>query len=164
MTKQAYENELAQAFDGDPWHGGATWPLLEELSAEEAAGHPLRESHSIWEIVLHMTAWIREVTRRLDGGEPTLPEEGDWPPVGSVNEQRWREARGRLLRAHDGLLKQLRIMEADRLDTPVGEHGIGLGHKDQFELEHGPSVEYMRKIKRQFDPHGILNPGKIFEL
>ena len=38
------------------------------------------------------------------------------------------------------------------------------GHKDQFGLEHGASVEYMRKIKRQFDPHGILNPGKIFDL
>ena len=48
--------------------------------------------------------------------------------------------------------------------TISGEHGIGLGHKDQFEREHGPSVEYMRKIKRQFDPHGILNPGKIFDL
>ncbi|MCP4686042.1 MAG: FAD-binding oxidoreductase [bacterium] len=48
--------------------------------------------------------------------------------------------------------------------TVSGEHGIGLGHKDQFELEHGASVELMRKIKRQFDPHGILNPGKIFDL
>ncbi len=48
--------------------------------------------------------------------------------------------------------------------TVSGEHGIGLGHKDQFELEHGPSVELMRKIKRQFDPQGILNPGKIFDL
>jgi len=48
--------------------------------------------------------------------------------------------------------------------TVSGEHGIGLGHKDQFALEHGASVELMRKIKRQFDPHGILNPGKIFDL
>lgn len=48
--------------------------------------------------------------------------------------------------------------------TISGEHGIGLGHKDLFELEHGRSVEMMRKIKRQFDPRGILNPGKIFDL
>jgi len=48
--------------------------------------------------------------------------------------------------------------------TISGEHGIGLGHKDLFEKEHGPAVDLMRQIKRQFDPHGILNPGKIFDL
>ncbi len=47
--------------------------------------------------------------------------------------------------------------------TVSGEHGIGLGHKDLFSLEHGQSVELMRRIKKQFDPHGILNPGKIFD-
>ncbi len=48
--------------------------------------------------------------------------------------------------------------------TISGEHGIGLGHKALIELEHGHSVELMKKIKRQFDPHGILNPGKIFDI
>lgn len=48
--------------------------------------------------------------------------------------------------------------------TISGEHGIGLGHKNLFELEHGRSVELMRRIKRQFDPHHILNPGKIFDM
>jgi len=48
--------------------------------------------------------------------------------------------------------------------TISGEHGIGLGHKDVFGQEHGRAVELMRKIKRQFDPHGIMNPGKIFDL
>ena len=47
--------------------------------------------------------------------------------------------------------------------TVSGEHGIGLGHKDLFGLEHGQSVALMRQLKRQFDPHGILNPGKIFD-
>lgn len=47
--------------------------------------------------------------------------------------------------------------------TISGEHGIGLGHKDQFALEHGRAVELMRAIKKQFDPANILNPGKIFD-
>jgi D-lactate dehydrogenase (cytochrome) len=48
--------------------------------------------------------------------------------------------------------------------TISGEHGIGLGHKNLFEREHGLSVGYMRRIKQQFDPSNILNPGKIFDL
>ncbi|MCX6833873.1 MAG: hypothetical protein NTW07_01870, partial [candidate division Zixibacteria bacterium] len=48
--------------------------------------------------------------------------------------------------------------------TISGEHGIGLGHKDLFSREHGDAVELMRRIKRQFDPHNILNPGKIFDV
>ncbi len=48
--------------------------------------------------------------------------------------------------------------------TISGEHGIGLGHKDLFDREHGSAVDLMRKIKQQFDPQGILNPGKIFDL
>jgi FAD/FMN-containing dehydrogenase len=44
------------------------------------------------------------------------------------------------------------------------EHGIGL-LKREF-LHHSVSDEAlltMRELKRSFDPHGILNPGKIFE-
>ncbi|MEA3297113.1 MAG: FAD-linked oxidase C-terminal domain-containing protein, partial [candidate division Zixibacteria bacterium] len=48
--------------------------------------------------------------------------------------------------------------------TISGEHGIGLGHKNLFDLEHGPTVELMRRIKQQFDPDNILNPGKIFDM
>ncbi len=47
--------------------------------------------------------------------------------------------------------------------TISGEHGVGLGHKDLFGLEHGSAVELMRKIKKQCDPFNILNPGKIFD-
>ncbi len=47
--------------------------------------------------------------------------------------------------------------------TISGEHGIGLGHKEQFGMEAGASLHLMRAIKNQFDPHGILNPGKIFD-
>jgi D-lactate dehydrogenase (cytochrome) len=48
--------------------------------------------------------------------------------------------------------------------TVSGEHGIGIGHKPHFLLEHTRSVELMRKIKMQFDPDGIMNPGKVFDV
>jgi glycolate oxidase len=45
----------------------------------------------------------------------------------------------------------------------TGEHGIGATRKEFLELAlGGPQVAMMRGIKDVFDPHGILNPGKVF--
>lgn len=45
------------------------------------------------------------------------------------------------------------------------EHGVGLTKKAYLEFTRTSSeIELMKKIKRQFDPDGILNPGKIFDL
>ena len=45
--------------------------------------------------------------------------------------------------------------------TLSGEHGIGMVKRDFVELEIDPvTLELMQGIKRQFDPKGILNPGK----
>jgi glycolate oxidase len=45
-----------------------------------------------------------------------------------------------------------------------GEHGIGTEKKAYVaELEDPVKLDLMRRIKAAFDPHGILNPGTIFE-
>jgi D-lactate dehydrogenase (cytochrome) len=46
--------------------------------------------------------------------------------------------------------------------TCSGEHGIGLGKIDELATEHGDLLPLMRGIKRVLDPHGIMNPGKVF--
>jgi glycolate oxidase len=44
-----------------------------------------------------------------------------------------------------------------------GEHGIGYTKAPYLGIELSPDViALMRRIKHAFDPHGILNPGKIF--
>lgn len=45
-----------------------------------------------------------------------------------------------------------------------GEHGIGLEKQKFMRRTQDPIfIDLMRQIKRIFDPHGILNPGKIWE-
>jgi D-lactate dehydrogenase len=47
--------------------------------------------------------------------------------------------------------------------TLSGEHGVGIAKRAFVEREiEAPVLALMRDIKRQFDPAGILNPGKGF--
>ena len=44
-----------------------------------------------------------------------------------------------------------------------GEHGIGFAKAPFLSIELSPEViALMKRVKHAFDPHGILNPGKIF--
>lgn len=72
------------------------------------------------------------------------------------NENEWKKA----IEVNDEIIKKTISLGG----TISGEHGIGLGHKNLFDLEHGLAVNYMKKIKKQFDPQNILNPGKIFDI
>jgi FAD/FMN-containing dehydrogenase len=44
------------------------------------------------------------------------------------------------------------------------EHGIGAmkTHAIQYSKS-GVAIDLMRRIKQVFDPHGIMNPGKVLE-
>jgi D-lactate dehydrogenase (cytochrome) len=57
------------------------------------------------------------------------------------------------------LVKRALAMEG----TCSGEHGIGQQKRDYMGLEHSVgALNIMRGIKRQMDPKGIMNPGKMF--
>ena len=62
----------------------------------------------------------------------------------------------------DELVASLVADALARGGTCTGEHGVGLGKLGALELEHPDLVPLMRAIKLVFDPHGIMNPGKIF--
>ncbi len=47
--------------------------------------------------------------------------------------------------------------------TISGEHGLGFAKKDYLPIaDSAGKIELMKRIKRAFDPNGIMNPGKIF--
>lgn len=49
--------------------------------------------------------------------------------------------------------------------TITGEHGVGLAKKPFLADALGPiAMGVLRQVKASFDPEGILNPGKIFDL
>ena len=68
--RTALIRQLAATHDGEPWYGSSRMSLLKGLRYTEAAAQPVPGGHSIWALVLHMTAWTNEVRRRVNGQPP----------------------------------------------------------------------------------------------
>ena len=74
---EALRYDLHQIYDGAPWHSASIKSLLDGIDAHTAALRPVPRAHTIWELVLHMTSWTREVTSRVGGADAKDPV--DWP-------------------------------------------------------------------------------------
>lgn len=48
--------------------------------------------------------------------------------------------------------------------STTGEHGVGLARTPYMAREHGEGLHWMAEVKKAMDPHGIMNPGKIWPL
>ena len=75
--RERISDQFYRAFEGEAWHGPAVLTLLEGVTAEQAAAHPVAGAHSIWELVLHIEAWERACSRRLAGDRAQLTTEED---------------------------------------------------------------------------------------
>jgi heme-degrading monooxygenase HmoA len=115
----ALADEIHRIGAGDAWHGPSLLELLGDVSAQQAAAHPLSAGHSIWELVLHIAAWIDVGRRRLEGKAVEEPEEGDYPPVGAPTEERWAAAQVALRSGHERLRETVARLSADDLDSPT---------------------------------------------
>jgi hypothetical protein len=148
--------ELETIYSGPAWHGPALAELLSEVSAVQAARR-LDGTHSIWELVHHITAWHSIVSRRLAGERLVeIPDEQNFPPVGSATEGSWKESRERLARSHQELMEAVANFPDQRIDETVRgkdysyQHmilGIG-GHT----LYHAGQVALIKKASSSEKP------------
>lgn len=61
--------------------------------------------------------------------------------------------------------KQVAALVAEFDGSISAEHGIGLLKKDYLGYSRSPvEIALMQQIKRVFDPHGIMNPGKLVDM
>jgi len=111
----------SRVMEGEPWHAGNIAALLADVTAEEAAARPIPGAHSIWQLVLHMTAWVDEVRARVAGAPAGNPAVGDWPRVGPVGRARWDAARTSLFNAYSALHKDISRMPARDLSLPTND-------------------------------------------
>ena len=116
----ALKSDLRNVYDGDPWHGSSITTVLAGIDAKTAGLRSIPKGHTIWELVLHMTSWTREVASRVRGSPPKAPE--DWPaPQTSGGERAWRAAMEGLGAAQKDLERAVDALKPDDLLRWIGD-------------------------------------------
>ena len=149
-------DQLRRAFDGNAWHGDALFEILNTVTAQQAAARPLKDAHSIWELVLHITAWDGAVRRRMNGETVQLQGDDNFPSVTDASEAAWRKTLDNAKRTHDELVKAVATFPDSRLNEKVpGKdkepdwynfyymlHGVA-----QHELYHAGQMAILKKVE-----------------
>jgi uncharacterized damage-inducible protein DinB len=114
-------DQFQRAFNGEAWHGPSMLALLNGVTAQQAAAHPIPGAHSIWELTLHIGAWENACKRRLEGDPAQLSDEEDWPKIEDTSEEAWRATQQLLLDTHQALLDAIATLDDSKLDRPIIE-------------------------------------------
>ena len=118
-------DQLKCAYEGEAWHGPPLRDILADVTAKQAAAHPLPNAHSIWELVLHIAAWENAARNVLDGLPINVPPEENFPTISDTSEAAWQDALTTLETVHHGLRAAIaRSTDAD-LDTVVDNKDTG---------------------------------------
>jgi uncharacterized damage-inducible protein DinB len=111
-----------QTFEGKPYYGPSVLGALEDVTAALAVRKPIRGAHSIWEIVLHLTAelaYALEVVQGIAG-----PYGDTWPATSGTGEPAWEKAVAELKRANRALLQAIQELDDSALERqPVRVRG-----------------------------------------
>ena len=112
-------DQIRRAFDGEAWHGDALVEVLSNVSAAQAAARPIKNAHTIWEIVLHIAAWDRAVLRRIGGTAVDLSDSENFPAILDTGELAWETAVEQTRRVHSDLVKAVSAFPDSRLPEQV---------------------------------------------
>jgi uncharacterized damage-inducible protein DinB len=117
---QRIQDQIARSLDGEAWHGPALVEIVSGVDSGAAMARPISNAHSIWEILLHVSASAGLVLVRLRGEARMLSPEEDWPVLPTGPDQAaWEADIGRLNQVHCELIEALPQVDVSRLDAPI---------------------------------------------
>ena len=142
-------DQIRRAFEGNAWHGDSLLELLAGVNAKTAAAKPIKDAHSIWELLLHVEVWDNAALVRLTG--KVWEPEGDknFPPVTNPTPAEWRKAVDSAKRTHDTLVKTAEKLSDARLQDRVPGKNYNFSHMfhgiAQHELYHAGQIAILKK-------------------
>ncbi len=120
MTEvQRIEDQLHRAIGGDAWHGPSVQEILANVTVQQATKKPVRDAHSIWELLFHMSAWEGVALQRLKGDSAPLPDDQNWPLGNLPDVAEWNVAWTSFEDQNQQLRKAILQLGDDRLEDQV---------------------------------------------
>src|SRR5215217_9141754 len=146
-------DQFRRAFEGEAWHGPSVLALLDGVTAQQAAAHPIPGAHSIWELTLHIAAWERACLRRLNGDPAQLTDAEDWEPINDTSDAAWEATKQQLIDNHRELLEATARVDESRLDEtiyqdpniPYSSIYVTLHGVVQHDLYHAGQIAMLKK-------------------
>jgi uncharacterized damage-inducible protein DinB len=147
------ESQLKRSFEGEAWHGPSVLEALEDITPEAAYAHPVAGAHSVWELVLHLSATYRLVLRRLHGDNAQLTPTEDWPLVPSPTPSSWREAVSSLQELNKQVRGAVLRFDPQQLEQPLPAGSPHTAYTQfigitQHDLYHAGQIAILRKASR----------------
>jgi uncharacterized damage-inducible protein DinB len=109
-------DQLRRVYEGPAWLGPALKPILSDITQERAARRPIANAHTIWELILHIAAWMRIARERLAATQTRdHTREEDWPAMAGS----WQDALAALEREERQLEAAIESFPERRLNEPA---------------------------------------------
>lgn len=116
-------DQLASTINGEAWYGDPLSEILKGVTARQAEAHPIAQAHSIWELVVHVEAWVKFAHGAMQGTPipawPAMPKELDWPLVTQTSESDWKKATQSFFDSHLKLVDAIQGFGDERLEETV---------------------------------------------
>ena len=146
-------DQFRRAFDGEAWHGPSVLSLLDGVTAQQAAAHPIPGAHSIWQLTMHIAAWERACKRRLEGDPAQLTDQEDWQPIDDTSEAAWENTKQQLIENHRELMDAIAKVDDAQLNDPIIKYGdtpfssvyVTLHGGVQHDLYHAGQIAMLKK-------------------
>ncbi|MBV8811885.1 MAG: DinB family protein [Acidobacteriaceae bacterium] len=123
-------DQLRRVYEGPAWLGPNLRDLLSDVGEEGARRRRLEGVHTIWELVLHISAWLRIARERLTAATlREVTDAEDWPKMTGT----WEDALALLQREERALEDAIRAFPEDRLE----DEAVGSEPQTFYILLHG---------------------------
>lgn len=110
-------DQLRRSCFGEAWHGLSLQEILDGVTAEQALLRIAPQTHSIWELVLHVSCWNQLVAGALSGTPlPNDPDALSWPPIEDTTNAAWQKARERMAEAILALKEAIERLDDKQLE------------------------------------------------
>lgn len=145
-------NQFATTYEGEPWYGSSISKILSDVTETVALWKPTEDSHSIAQLVWHITYWRQTLIKRLEGDltyKSSMESEDNWSSHAKIKSVGWKKVVENFQESQRKLVSLLKEQDDSFLEKhyfkKVTYHEIIAGIQ-QHDIYHLGQIAYIKSI------------------